>query len=642
MRAVGRTDASAWHFWEHGITVVPARVRGKSPAISWRRYQTDPVTEADMHLWTTSPRFRDCNWCVITGRELICVDADSADAITWVREHLPYTPLRTRTSRGCHFYYRVNPASPVKNQANPDCKLDVRGIGGCAVLPGSVHESGAVYELERDVGVDPFDDIPMWQASYMRLIEDEVAAHDIVLGFTPRGWHDQMISEVASKVTSDDPFTDEEILAEAPGWTQPGYTEEETLAEFQTAIDGARNKWGPTNEAVLARRKADDAARAEAQQEAVQAKIDALEPTPFEWTDGSDIEAREWVYGTHYIRRYLSLTVAAGGTGKTALTTCEAVAMASGKPLLGVEVDEPRRVWVWGLEDPIEEAQRRIAAICQHYHISADDLGGRLYVNSGRDSELVIAETQNGDVFLTPAVDAVIQFIREYKIDAVCVDPFVSSHRAGSENDNAAIDVVAKAWARIADAAGCAVHLVHHVRKASPHQSESYSDARGASSLTDAARHVRRLQKMSDDESRMAGIDEPWRYTREGTSKDNLAPPSSDSSWRKMVSVLLPNGDSVGVVEPWSWPDPFADITTRDLDAVLAKIRSGQWREDVRSSNWAGIAVAEVLELDATDPAVKSKIKALLSTWIANRALVIRDGLDSKSMARRFVEVPPK
>ena len=592
-----------------------------------------------MQHWTTSAQFKDCNWCVITGRELICVDADSADAITWVREHLPWTPLRTRTSRGCHFYYRVNPSSPVKNQANPDAKIDVRGIGGCAVLPGSVHESGAVYELERDIGVDPFDDIPMWQTSYMRLIEDEVAASNVV-GFTPRGWHDEMISEVASKVTSDDPYTDEEILAEAPGWTQPGYTDEETLKEFQTAIDGARDKWGPTNEAVLARRKAEDDARAEAQQEAVQAKIDALTPTPFQWTDGSDIEAREWVYGTHYIRRYLSLTVAAGGTGKTALTTCEAVAMASGKPILGVEVDEPRRVWVWGLEDPLEEAQRRIAAICQHYHISANDLGGRLFVNSGRDSELVIAETQGGDVVLTPAVDAVIEFVRRYRIDAVCVDPFVSSHRAGSENDNAAIDIVAKAWARVADAANCAVHLVHHVRKASPNQDASYSDARGASSLTDAARHVRRLQRMSDDEARMAGIEEPWRYTREGTSKDNLAPPSSDSSWRKMVSVLLPNGDSVGVVEPWSWPDPFGDVTTQDLDGVLAKIGAGELREDVRSSRWAGIAVAEVLELDPTDPAVKSKIKGLLATWVANRALVIRDGLDSKSMARRFVEVP--
>ena len=138
----------------------------------------------------------------------------------------------------------------------------------------------------------------------------------------------------------------------------------------------------------------------------------------------------------------------------------------------------------------------------------------------------------------------------------------------------------------------------------------------------------------------MAGIEEPRRYTREGTSKDNLAPPSSDSSWRKMVSVLLPNGDSVGVVEPWSWPDPFGDVTTQDLDGVLAKIRAGEWREDVRSSRWAGSAVAEVLELDPTDPAVKSKIKGLLATWVANRGLVIRDGLDSKSMSRRFVEVP--
>ena len=107
-----------------------------------------------------------------------------------------------------------------------------------------------------------------------------------------------------------------------------------------------------------------------------------------------------------------------------------------------------------------------------------------------------------------------------------------------------------------------------------------------------------------------------------------------------MVSVLLPNGDSVGVVEPWSWPDPFGDVTTQDLDGVLAKIRAGEWREDVRSRRWAGIAVAEVLELDPTDPAVKSKIKGLLATWVANRALVSRDGLDSNSMSRRFVEVP--
>ena len=54
-------------------------------------------------------------------------------------------------------------------------------------------------------------------------------------------------------------------------------------------------------------------------------------------------------------------------------------------------------------------------------------------------------------------------------------------------------------------------------------------------------------------------------YSREGDSKDNLAPPSRDSSWRQMISVQLDNGDNVGVPEPWEWPDPFAEITVADL-----------------------------------------------------------------------------
>ena len=44
------------------------------------------------------------------------------------------------------------------------------------------------------------------------------------------------------------------------------------------------------------------------------------------------------------------------------------------------------------------------------------------------------------------------------------IDPFVSSHQA-SENDNGAIDLVAKEWARLADRCNCAIELVHHTRK---------------------------------------------------------------------------------------------------------------------------------------------------------------------------------
>jgi hypothetical protein len=200
---------------------------------------------------------------------------------------------------------------------------------------------------------------------------------------------------------------------------------------------------------------------------------------------------------------------------------------------------------------------------------------------------------------LTPAVAAVTDYIKQHKIDVVIVDPFVSSHRL-NENDNAAIDLVVKAWGRVADQGNCAVELVHHVRKAQPGQSASYGDARGASALTDAARHVRRLTSMTNDEARYAGIDERerWRYSKEGDSKDNLAPPRGDGSWRQMVSVDLPNGDNVGVVEPWAWPDPFDDVTSSDLRRVQAKLKPATWREDTRSTSWVGMLVADVLELD--------------------------------------------
>ena len=140
------------------------------------------------------------------------------------------------------------------------------------------------------------------------------------------------------------------------------------------------------------------------------------------------------------------------------------------------------------------------------------------------------------------------------------------------------MDLVVKTWGKIAEQGNCAVELVHHVRKAQNGQSASYGDARGASALTDAARHVRRLMSMTYEEARNGGVDEAdrWRYSREGDSKDNLAPPSRDSSWRQMISVQLDNGDNVGVPEPWEWPDPFAEITVADSQCSANGHRQGR------------------------------------------------------------------
>jgi len=398
------------------------------------------------------------------------------------------------------------------------------------------------------------------------------------------------------------------------------------------AIDGARKKWAESIERKKAQKEEEVAI-------ATEARRAALAPRPFVMADPAAIPPRQWVYGRHYIRRFLSVTVAAGGSGKTALTLTEAIAMATGKDILGTET-LPRRVWVWNLEDPLEELQRRIAGICQHYNVKQEDFADRLYVNSGRDSKLLIADSERGEAALTPAVDEITHFINEHSIDVIIVDPFVSSHRL-NENDNGQMDLVVKAWGQIADRGNCAVELVHHVRKAQPGQSASYGDARGASALTDAARHVRRLQRMTAEEARLAGIDERefWQYSREADSKDNLAPPSRDSSWRKMVSVEIANGDSIGVMEPWQWPDAFEDVTAADLAHVQGLIRDGEWREDVRSKQWVGLAVAQVLGLDERDEAVKSKIKTMLQTWIDNRELKVVERPDAQRRPRKYIEV---
>jgi len=623
----------AWDLWQRGLTVLPAHPIQKRPLVSWERYQVEEVSEDLMNYWTSSAKFAECNWALVTGKEYVVVDADSLDAMIWVDNNLPWTPLKVKTSRGKHYYFRVNPHCPVKSSANPDSKLDVRGQGGIVIAPGSIHQSGKTYEIEMETGIDdPFEGIPIWDSTFQEKIDAENKPTNVVAihGATQGGWHERMIKEVASKVMRD--YTDEEILAEAPAWTEPGYTVEETLEEFQVAIDGARKKWAESIERKKAQKEEEVAI-------ATEARRAALAPRPFVMADPAAIPPRQWVYGRHYIRRFLSVTVAAGGSGKTALTLTEAIAMATGKDILGTET-LPRRVWVWNLEDPLEELQRRIAGICQYYNVKQEDFADRLYVNSGRDSKLLIADSERGEAALTPAVDEITHFINEHSIDVIIVDPFVSSHRL-NENDNGQMDMVVKAWGQIADKGNCAVELVHHVRKAQPGQSASYGDARGASALTDAARHVRRLQRMTAEEARLAGIDERefWQYSREADSKDNLAPPSRDSSWRKMVSVEIANGDSIGVMEAWQWPDAFDDVTAADLAHVQGLIRDGEWREDVRSKQWVGLAVADVLGLDAREESVKAKIQTMLATWIENKELKVVERADAHRKLRKFIEV---
>jgi hypothetical protein len=87
-----------------------------------------------------------------------------------------------------------------------------------------------------------------------------------------------------------------------------------------------------------------------------------VKATPFVWVPPAALPQRRFLYGGHYVRRFISTTVAPGGVGKSSLGIVEALAIATGRDLLGVRPDEQTNVWLWNGEDPLDELQRRVTA----------------------------------------------------------------------------------------------------------------------------------------------------------------------------------------------------------------------------------------------------------------------------------------
>ena len=363
-----------------------------------------------------------------------------------------------------------------------------------------------------------------------------------------------------------------------------------------------------------------------------------IRATPFRPRDPALIPPRRWIYGRHYIRQFLTETVAPGAYGKSALAITEALAIVAGRPLLGVTPDEQTRVWYWNGEDPMEELERRLAAAYQHYRIDPAEIEGRLFVDSGRDQQIVLAEmTRLGAQIARPVVDQVIATIRANEIGLLIVDPFVASHRV-TENDNPAIELVAASWAGIANVTGCAVELVHHSRKTGGAEI-TVEDGRGGSALLAKARSARVLNGMSPDEAARAGVENPRSFFRVSNGKANLSPGSDKAAWHELIGVEIGNGDNVVAVTQWKWPNALDGVTVRDLREVQAKIAAGRYRESPQAADWAGHAVASILHLDLGNKAHKAKVASLLKTWIASDMLRPVEALDEQRRPRKFIEV---
>jgi hypothetical protein len=305
-----------------------------------------------------------------------------------------------------------------------------------------------------------------------------------------------------------------------------------------------------------------------------------------EWDAGDDlalIPARGWLLGNIFCRRFLSMLLAAGGTGKTALRYAQYLSLASGKSLTGEHVFQRSRVLIISLEDDADELRRRIRAVMIRHSISADDLRGWLFLSApGRSAGKLATADRDGIVRSSALADEIERVVAKRGIDLIAIDPFVKSHSVG-ENSNDAVDAVAQILTDILAKHNIAGDAPHHVRKGGTEPGNADA-GRGASAARDAARLVYTLAQMTPQEAETFGIPEQQRqsYVRMDSAKVNITAPLRQAHWFRLVGIPLgnatemyPAGDTVQTVEPWVPPETWGDVSSIVLNEILTEIDAG-------------------------------------------------------------------
>jgi len=301
------------------------------------------------------------------------------------------------------------------------------------------------------------------------------------------------------------------------------------------------------------------------------------------WDGGDDeyqIPPRGWLLGSVFCRKFLSSIIADGGVGKTALRIAQLVSLAAGRSLTGEHVFVKCRVLIVSLEDDKDELRRRVFAVLRHHGISPGELRGWLFLAAPKG--LRLAEMADGAPAAASLAELLANAIDTRKIDVVSLDPFVKSHGM-EENSNNAIDFVCTLLTKMAIERDCAIDVPHHSRKGSATPGDS-DRARGASAMKDAGRLVYTLTPMSTEEAQQFGLSEAERRSliRMDSGKVNIAPPSHEAKWFRLVGVpldngndLYPHGDNIQTVEAWQPPAMFDGLDSPTLNRVLDDIEKG-------------------------------------------------------------------
>jgi hypothetical protein len=259
---------------------------------------------------------------------------------------------------------------------------------------------------------------------------------------------------------------------------------------------------------------------------------------------------------------------APGGVGKSTLLVSTAVSLASGLPLLGQKIFKRRRVLLINLEEHIDELILKFDAALS-YHGRSNNLPADIddwitLYGSGEMPGLTLTTTAPGssrELVNQAGLQRLHASIRAAEADVVIIDPLSMLMPAGM-NDNGVVYAAIQGVKQIAADLGCGIVLAAHTRKGGTIEGDGAEATLGAVALTNAARIVKGLRRLSPETCRAIGVpygdegdireivDQKANYTPLGSGQyirivgvpmNNAQPPDyPDEDWVGVATAFTP------------------------------------------------------------------------------------------------------
>ncbi len=245
----------------------------------------------------------------------------------------------------------------------------------------------------------------------------------------------------------------------------------------------------------------------------------------------------------------LSLFVALGGVGKTAIIIKKAAHMAAGKAWGGDPIVR-RKVLVFCIEESWEELNRKYGAAVHSWmdeeRAKAEE-NLRLISCLDRDARLTNAVGRQVDV--TGVCDQIIRAAKEFRAEVIFLD-HVQGFVSGDLNNSDTATALARASNMIVAQTGAAVVQTAHISKANINAQDVFNGfTTGSLAFENAARQVTGVISLADADAEKFGlVDVKSDYLMVGMPKNSYGPGRAKGYLRK---VHVPDFHTI-TVEPYT------------------------------------------------------------------------------------------